>query len=73
MLQCDYLADVYFLLTGILECLIQLCLFCINWMDMSLSKLWEIVNDREAWRAVVLRVAKSQTSLACRSPWGHEE
>ena len=30
-------------------------------MAMSLSKLWEIVKDREAWRAVVHWVAKSQT------------
>ena len=28
--------------------------------DMSLSKLWEIVNDREAWHAVVHGIAKSQ-------------
>jgi len=29
-------------------------------MDMNLNKLWEIVNDREAWHAVVHGIAKSQ-------------
>ena len=35
----------------------------IGTMDMNLSKLWEIVEDRESWHATVHGVAKSQRQL----------
>ena len=33
-------------------------------MDMSLSELWEMVMDREAWRAMIHGIAKSRTRLS---------
>ena len=35
-----------------------------NWMEMSSGKLWELVMDREAWRAAIHGVTKSQTRLS---------
>jgi len=43
-----------------------------RWLDgMSLSELWELVMDREAWRAVIHEVAKSRTRLSNLTELNH--
>ena len=47
--------------TGIPLYLLLLCSLFTNSRDMSLSKLWEMVKDREVWHAAFHGVTKSQT------------
>ena len=51
-------------LDGITDSMDMSFLFCFVFLDMSLSKLWELVMDREAWRAAIHGVTKSRTRLS---------
>ena len=51
-------------LDGITDSMDMSFLFCFVFLDMSLSKLWELVMDREAWHAAIHGVTKSQTRLS---------
>ena len=54
----------HFLLQLIIHIQILICIHtytCIHSVDMNLSKLWEVVEDREAWRSTAHGVTKSQT------------
>ena len=50
---------------GIFQAIVlKWCAIAFSAMDMNLGKLWELVMDREAWRAAVHGVAKSRTRLS---------
>ena len=45
----------------------------INLIEMSLSKLWEIVKDKGAWQATVHGVARGRHQLATKAPWPFQQ